>query len=454
MTAEPKSLWFETALLAHGWARGVRLVLAEGRIAAIEADVSPQPGEAAHGAAVPGLCNLHSHAFQRGMAGLAEVAGPESDNFWTWREAMYRFVDRLTPEDNAAIAAFAFAEMLEAGFTRVGEFHYLHNDLDGSPFADPAEMTHGIVAAAGASGIALSLLPVFYAHSGFGGAPPVPGQRRFVMGLEAYARLAEASRAATAGLPDAVVGVAPHSLRAVTPEELAQVARLTDGPVHIHAAEQVKEVDDCLAWSGARPVQWLLANAGVDRRWCLVHATHMTEAETSGLAASGAVAGLCPVTEANLGDGVFPTADYLRAGGAIGVGTDSNVLIEAAGELRALEYAQRLTHRARNVLAGEPGYSTGGRLFRQALAGGAQALGAEAGLAVGGPADIVALDLDHPSLASRQGDAILDSWIFACRESPVASVWRRGRQVVAHGRHVDRPALARRYREVVGRLLA
>lgn len=454
MTVEPSTIWFEEALLPDGWARGVRFTLADGVIADIEAGAARRPGEPGQGIGVPGLCNLHSHAFQRGMAGLSEVAGPASDNFWTWREAMYRFVDRLSPDDNAAIAAFAFAEMLEAGFTRVGEFHYLHNDLDGRPYGDPAEMTRGVVAAAEASGIGLTLLPVFYAHAQFAGAPPAPGQRRFVMSLEAFAALVESSRRAVANLPDAVVGVAPHSLRAVTPGELAVVATLGDGPVHIHAAEQVKEVEDCVAWSGARPVEWLLANAGLNRRWCLIHATHMTAHETAGLAASGAVAGLCPVTEANLGDGVFPTADYLAAGGAFGVGSDSNILIDAAGELRGLEYAQRLTRRARNVLAAEPGVSTGGRLFRGALAGGAQALGAATGLAVGRSADIVALDAGHPSLEGRRGDALLDSWIFACRDRPIAAVWRHGRQVVAGGRHVDRSALERRYRAVVGRLLA
>jgi formimidoylglutamate deiminase len=454
VTAAATTIWFREALLTDGWASGVRLGLAQGRIASIEVNAARGAGERDLGIGLPGLCNLHSHAFQRGMSGLAEVAGPASDNFWTWREAMYRFVDRLTPEDNAAIAAFAFAEMLEAGFTRVGEFHYLHNDLDGTPFDEPARMVHGIVEAAEASGIALTLLPVFYAHSQFGGAPPVHGQRRFVTDLASFARLVEDAGQALAGLPDAVLGVAPHSLRAVTPEELAAVTRLGAGPVHIHASEQTKEVDDCVAWSGARPVEWLLANAEVDTRWCLVHATHMTGRETLGLAESGAAAGLCPVTEANLGDGVFPTQEYLAAGGAFGVGTDSNVLIDAAGELRALEYAQRLTRRARNVLADQPGASTGGRLFRGALAGGAQALGAVSGLAVGAAADIVALDAEHPSLAFRRGDAILDSWIFACAESPVDAVWRRGRQVVAEGRHVERPALERRYREVVGRLLA
>jgi formiminoglutamate deiminase len=454
VTTSGRSLWFEQALLDGGWARGVRLTLDGGRIATIEAGVTRKADEPAHGAAIPGLCNLHSHAFQRGMAGMAEVAGPEGDNFWTWREAMYLFVDRLTPNDNRAIAELAFAEMLEAGFTRVGEFHYLHNDLEGRAYADPAEMVHSIVGAAETTGIALTLLPVFYAHASFGGLPPKPGQRRFIHDVDGFGRLLEASRAAVAALPDAVVGCAPHSLRAVTPEELAAVTALADGPIHIHAAEQVKEVEDCLAWSGARPVEWLLDNAGLDARWCLVHATHMTSDETRRLAASGAVAGLCPITEANLGDGVFPTRDYLGAGGALGVGTDSNVLIDAAGELRGLEYAQRLVHRARNVTAPAPGRSTGAALFGAALAGGAEALGVDAGLKAGAAADLVALDLDHPSLAGRTGDAVLDAWIFACRESPVAAVWRRGRQVVEAGRHVAREAIVDRYRATVARITA
>ncbi|ACG76878.1 formiminoglutamate deiminase [Phenylobacterium zucineum HLK1] len=452
MIAKARSLWFEQALLPGGWARRVRLSLDGCRIAAVERDVPQGPDDEAHGAALPGLCNLHSHAFQRGMAGMAEVAGPAGDNFWTWREAMYLFVDRLTPQDSQAIAELAYAEMLETGFTRVGEFHYLHNDPEGRPYADPAEMAQGIAAAAQATGIGLTLLPVFYAHANFGGAPPAPGQRRFIHDLDGFARLVEASRAAVAGLSDALVGVAPHSLRAVTPDELAVVARLGDGPVHIHAAEQVKEVEDCLAWSGARPVEWLLANAPVDARWCLVHATHMTADETRALAASGAVAGLCPVTEANLGDGVFPARDYLAAGGSFGVGTDSNVLIDAAAELRGLEYAQRLVTRSRNVAAPGPGRSTGAALFDATLAGGARALGVEAGLREGAAADIVALDLSHPSLAGRTGEALLDGWIFACRDNPVAAVWRRGRLVVSEGRHVCRGAIEARYREVLARI--
>ncbi|HEY9235403.1 MAG TPA: formimidoylglutamate deiminase, partial [Phenylobacterium sp.] len=341
--------WFQTALLPAGWVRDVRLSVERGQIASVETGVPAGGSDVRAAIGSPGLPNLHSHAFQRAMAGLTEVRGPEGDSFWTWRELMYRFVGKLSPDDVEAIAALAFAEMLEAGFTRVGEFHYLHHDTDGLPYADIAEMAARIAAAAEATGIGLTLLPVFYAHSGFGGAAPLESQKRFLNDIAGYGRLYEAARHAVRGLPDAVVGVAPHSLRAVTEAELAEVTRL-DGPIHIHIAEQVKEVDDCLAWSGARPVEWLQDRFYPDRRWCLVHATHMTASERGRLAASGAAAGLCPITEANLGDGVFPAAAYLAEAGVFGVGSDSNVRIDAAEELRLLEYGQRLSERARNVL--------------------------------------------------------------------------------------------------------
>ena len=449
--ASSSSLWFEQALLADGWARDVRLTLSDGMISRVDTDVARRPDEAAHGPVVPGLPNLHSHAFQRGMAGLAEARGPAAsgdDSFWTWREVMYRFVDRLDPDALQAIAALAYVEMLETGFTRVGEFHYLHHDRDGSPYADPAEMAARIAAAADETGIGLTLLPVFYAHAGFGGAAPGEGQRRFIHDVDGYARLLEASRGAVAGLADAVVGVAPHSLRAVTGEELTAIVPLAQGgPIHIHIAEQTREVDDCLAATGQRPVRWLMNHAEVDRRWCLVHATHINATETERLARSGAVAGLCPITEANLGDGVFPAADFLAAGGTFGIGSDSNVLIDAAEELRTLEYSQRLTRRARNVLGRGAGRSTGGDLYRAALAGGGQALGATAGgLKRGRPADFVTLDRAHPALMARDGDALLDSWAFAGRHGGVDGVWRRGRQVVEGGRHQGREAILARYR--------
>jgi formiminoglutamate deiminase len=445
-------LWFERALLPDGWADQVRIAMDGATISAVQTGVVPEPGDHRHGAALPGLCNVHSHGFQRGMAGMSERRGRPDDDFWSWREVMYRFLDRLTPADVEAITAQAYVEMLEGGFTRVGEFHYLHNDVDGARYTDPAETAGAIVAAAEATGIGLTLLPVFYAHADFGGAPPAPGQRRFISDVDGFARLVEASRAK---LPaDAVLGIAPHSLRAVTPDELAAIVSLADGgPLHIHAAEQVREVEACVAWSGARPVEWLLDHAAVDARWCLIHSTHIDAHETARLAASGAVAGLCPVTEANLGDGVFPAVDYLAAGGRFGVGTDSNILIDAASELRAVEYSQRLTLRKRALMVDGTEPSVGATLFAKAQAGGAQALGVTSGLAVGNAADIVSLDLQHPGLVGAGSD-LLDRWIFAARPGAIDGVWRAGRQVVAQGRHIAADAIAERYRRTVATLLA
>lgn len=458
MTDEAKAartLHFRQALLPGGWAADVRVDVVDGLIAAIETGIDPLPGDDRHAIAIPGMPNLHSHAFQRGMAGLAEIAGPGSDSFWTWRDLMYRFVDRIDADQLRAIAALAYVEMLETGFTRVGEFHYLHRDLAGAAYADPAEMSQAIVAAAAESGIGLTHLPVLYAHAGFGGTEPSHAQRRFVHDLDGFARLLEAARAAAASLPDAIVGVAPHSLRAVTADELAQLGGLAGaGPIHIHIAEQVKEVEDCLAWSGRRPVEWLLDHADVDPRWCLVHATHMTEAETLTLAQSGAVAGLCPVTEANLGDGLFPASAYRAAGGAFGIGSDSNVLIDMAEELRWLEYGQRLLARARNVLAPGTGRSTGLALFEGAIAGGAQALGVAGGIAVGRAADMVSLDADHPSLAGCTRESLIDAFLFAAGRGAVDCVWRRGERLVAGGRHIARDRIAARYRTALETLVA
>jgi len=449
------SLWFDQAWLDTGWSRRVLLQSANGHITVVETDVDPAPGEERHAIAIPGLCNLHSHAFQRAMAGLTEWRGDNrDDNFWSWRERMYQFLDRIGPDEQQAIAALAYMEMLEAGFTRVGEFHYVHNAPDGQAYADPAEMSTRIVAAAGETGIGLTLLPVFYAHSDFGGVAPKPGQRRFIKGLDDFQRLWERCRDLVR-FDDARIGVAPHSLRAVTADELRTVVALApDGPIHIHAAEQTREVEASLAFCGQRPVEWLLNHHDVDARWCLIHATHMTEAETTRLAQSGAVAGLCPLTEANLGDGVFPAADYLRQGGTFGIGSDSIIAISVSEELRLLEYSQRLTHRARNVLALGQGRSTGAFLLNKAVAGGAQALGQPGHLTVGAPADLVTLNTDDPSLCRRAGDDILDSYIFATSRSPVDCVWRYGKKWVSGGRHTAREAITRTYRAAFERLTA
>ena len=354
---------FDHALLPGGWASSVRVGIADGTIVSVATSAERAGADVFAGIAVPGLPNLHCHAFQRGMAGLAERRGPADDSFWTWREIMYRFLAALTPEDVEAIAAFAYMEMLEAGFTSVGEFHYLHHDPNGRPYADLGEMAGRIAAAATETGIGLTFLPSLYISGGFGGAPPTKGQRRFLNNPDRFLDLVARTRDIAAGLPDARVGIAPHSLRAVPPDALRRaVEAFPEGPVHIHAAEQVKEVEDCVAAKGARPVEWLLDHAGVDARWCLVHATHMTPGETDALARSGAVAGLCPLTEASLGDGIFNGVDYLVAGGRFGIGTDSNIQIDAAGELRQLEYGQRLAHLGRNMMA-----TLEGEFYRTAL---------------------------------------------------------------------------------------
>jgi formiminoglutamate deiminase len=449
-----QALHFATALLSEGWRSDVRLVIAAGRILSVETAAGARPGDERHAIGLPGIPNLHSHAFQRAMAGLAEYGGAGPDDFWSWREVMYRVALSVTPDDVEAIATWLYVEMLEAGFTRVGEFHYLHHDQDGDPYSDIAEMSKRIAAAAESAGIRLTLLPVFYAHGDFGGTPPTSGQRRFVSSIDGFARLLDASRPDIAKLEGANLGLAPHSLRAVTPEELSTLLPLAGtAPVHIHAAEQMREVEACLAWSARRPVEWLLEKASVDERWCLVHATHMTDEETEALASAGATAGLCPITEANLGDGAFKGRAYMDGGGAFGIGSDSNVLIDPAAELRQLEYAQRLVDQARNRMS-VPGKSTGRTLFDAAVAGGTKALGVDSvGIAAGSPADIVSLRSDHIALEGMTGDRILDAWIFAAREPLIDCVWVRGTKLVSAGRHRMREAAEARFSRVLRRLV-
>ena len=439
-----------SALLPEGQRENVRVTVADGMIVDVMEDAAPQPGDHRVGVLIPALGNVHSHAFQRAMAGFAERRGPGQDSFWSWRETMYRFALSMTPDQLEAVAAQLYVEMLEAGFGRVGEFHYLHHAPDGRPYADIGELAGRIAAAARETGIGLTLLPVFYARSGFGGGAPAEGQRRFVNTLESFEALLSACRTAVRDCPGAVVGLAPHSLRAVTPNDLSAVLPLAgNGPIHIHVAEQVKEVEDCFAWSGARPVAWLLDHAEVDARWCLIHATHMTEMEATRLAATGAVAGLCPITEANLGDGIF-SATFFSNGGAYAVGSDSNVSISVPGELRQLEYSQRLALRARNVLA-RPGGSTGAALVAGAVAGAGTALGVPGGIAPGHAADLVSLDLTRvPYLPDT---TVLDHWIFADGIG-VEHVWAGGRLVVESGRHARRDAVRARFERAMSELIA
>jgi formimidoylglutamate deiminase len=438
------------ALLPTGWASDVAIELDGGRIVSVTPDAAPDPAAEPHAVIIPAVSNLHSHAFQRAMSGLAERRGPAEDSFWSWRSVMYKFALSMTPEHVAAVAAQAYVEMLEAGFARVGEFHYLHHDQDGEPYDNIAEMAERIAEASVETGIGLTLLPVLYSHGGFGPLPPTPGQRRFINDVDRYGALIAACESLIEGVAGGKIGIAPHSLRATTLDEIKTVLPLArGGPLHIHIAEQVLEVEDCLAAHGARPVQLLLDNLPVDERWCLIHATHLTPAEVSGIVRSGAVVGLCPITEANLGDGIFPGASHFAQNGRLGVGSDSNVLISLTDELRQYEYSQRLGQRARNVIAA-PGESTGQTLLELAMAGGAHALGSEVGIAADKPADLVSLDVSGVPYMTRSVQ--LDAWIFG-GDVRVGDVWALGRKRVAGGRHVERETIRRRFERTMKQLL-
>lgn len=436
-----------SALLPQGWAKDVQIRVEGGRIARVTTGV-PGPG---HGVILPAPVNLHSHTFQRAMAGLTEARTAGQDSFWTWRALMYRFLERLSPDDVQAIAAQAMVEMAEAGFGAVCEFHYLHHPVGGGTYAEPAEMSVRIVAAATDTGLGLTHLPVIYEQGGVDGRALHGGQSRFGSTPDVYGTLLAGAGHALTSLPDAVLGVAPHSLRAVSQRTLDRVAGMTDGPVHIHIAEQVAEVTEVEAAWGARPVAWAVANLPLDGRWCMIHATQMTPAETLALAGTGAVAGLCPVTEANLGDGIFDSPGWLAAGGAFGVGSDSNVRISLAEELRLLEYSQRLNLKARAVMADQR--STGRFLWDGAAKGGSQAAGRGSGtIAVGEWADLVALDTGDLRLEGLQGDQILDAFVFAGRDGLITDLWSAGRHIVRGGQHIAREAVASRFRTTMRRL--
>lgn len=443
------------ALLPDGWAERVVIdVDDEGTIRSATSGGSAAGAEALAGPVVPAMPNVHSHAFQRAIAGRTGRASPgRDDSFWSWRQAMYAFLERLDPDGLEAIAAQAYVEMLKSGYTSVAEFHYVHHDATGKPYADRAELAMRVAAAAQDSGIRLTLLPVFYAHAGFGGLPPMEGQRRFVHDVTTFAALVEALRGKAEGRY--VLGLAPHSLRAVTPGELEQVARLVpaSAPIHIHAAEQTREVEECFAATQMRPVEWLLTHAGVDRRWCIVHATHMTEREIDGLAASGAVAGLAPTTEADLGDGTFPAPRYFAAKGRFAIGSDSNTVVSPWEELRVLEWSQRLHARRRNVLADDAGLPVGASLWLRAARGGAQAVAQPVGsIAPGCRADMVVLDADDPALAEQCAADMIDAAIFGPARNPVRDVLVAGRFVVREGRHPSEDAIFERYRRTVAGL--
>jgi len=456
-----KTLWSASALLPGGWAESVEITLDDlGNITGVTTAKPYLQGERIE-VLIPGIANVHSHAHQRAMAGLGERAGPSAgkspDSFWTWRKVMYHYLERIQPQHLFNISAQLYLEMLKAGYTSVGEFQYLHHDIDGRPYASRAEMSLQCMHAAASLGLGFTALPVLYRYGGFGKADPLPSQNRFLNDGEDFVRLIELLQTASSKDANSSVGIAPHSLRAISQPLLAEVID-SCGPgnlaaIHIHIAEQIKEVDDCLAWSQQRPVEWLFDHFDVNSNWCLVHATHISEAETATLAKSGAVAGLCPTTEANLGDGFFNAVNYFKAKGRWAIGSDSHISIDPVEELRWLEYGQRLNARSRNLLVSAQNLNTGRNLLDGVLHGGALACGRKIGrIETGYRADFVSLDVHQPRLYGRIRDDLIDSWIFSGNTNLVESVYLGGKKIIDQGHHTDEESIARNFRQTLDEL--
>ncbi|MFT5483992.1 MAG: formimidoylglutamate deiminase [Halieaceae bacterium] len=463
-TMRSNILWCKSALLDYGWAEAVEIeVDARGDISKVTANQSYRSGDKLMASVVPGIPNLHSHAQQRAMAGLAERAGLTSaeraDSFWSWREVMYRYLERMDPEALYHIARQLYVEMLKAGYTSVAEFQYVHHDSAGQPYANPAEMSLQCTHAATETGLGMTILPVLYRYSGFGGIEPQESQRRFLNDASAYDQIFSRLDTATALDPNAHCGMALHSLRAVDQPLIREILSLrppqSGVPIHIHIAEQKEEVEQCLAWSGQRPIEWLFNHCDVGPDWCLVHATHALDTEIMAMASSQCVVGLCPSTEANLGDGIFSLSDLAAQSGRWGIGSDSHISISPVEELRWLEYGQRLTSGTRNVAASHERPSTGRQLLESALAGGAQACGRKLGaIAPGFRADLVALDDKHPRLYGRSGDSLLDSWIFSGNQRLITDVYVGGIKRIDSGKHEQEDSIALHYRKTIDRLAA
>lgn len=461
------SLFTTHARLANGWQPDVLLQWdAHGTLTTVRSHTPadllrtiPQL-QRARGPILPGMPNLHSHAFQSAMSGLTEYRAQAADSFWSWRDLMYRFAARISPESMAAIAHWLYIDMLKAGYTSVCEFHYIHHQPGGTRYAQPAEMSQRLVDAAEQTGLGMTLLPVLYQYSGFGAQAPREEQQRFLNTPEQLLAILESVRRSHPETAQRRYGVAPHSLRAVSQATLTTLlngvrGQFPDAPIHIHIAEQTAEVDACVASEGMRPVRWLLEHFAVDQHWCLVHATHIDAGETHSLARSGAIAGLCPTTEANLGDGIFPTHDYLLANGRFGLGSDSHIGLDWRSELRLLEYGQRLIRHERNVLASAERAYVADRLFDAATQGGAWASGRAVGsLAPGRQADFMVLDPDHPHIAERHSDSWLSGIVFSERsETPIRDVYVAGTQVVHNRHHRDEEQSYARYRQALSKLL-
>jgi formimidoylglutamate deiminase len=455
------SLFASDALLASGWARDVLVEWdAAGIISRVEPGSEPGKHSRAAGPVLPGIPNVHSHAFQRAMAGLAEFRGHPTDDFWTWREEMYRLVTRLEPEDVEAIARHLYIEMLRHGYTTVAEFHYLHNDRDGRHYEDRPEMANRIVSAAENAGIALTLLPVLYAHGGFGHKVLSSAQRRFEGDPAFVIELLRELAAFHLPNPRLRLGVAPHSVRAVDAlmlTELVDAARRFDAtmPMHMHVSEQVGEVTECIETHGTTPLSWINDLVDVDDHWCFIHATHLTRIETRALGATGACVGLCPMTEANLGDGIFEFVPWFEARGPWSIGGDSHVSVSPFEELRALEYSQRLRHRVRNVIADEDSPDVAANLWLGAARGGAQSTGQPAGaIAVGRRADLVVLDGSDLDFEGLGAAAALGVALFSGSSNRVRDVMIGGTAVVSQGVHAQQEAAATAFRAALKRLRA
>ena len=461
-------LYAENILLNDGWASKQTITIEQGVITAIDAGMI-EGAEIAQGAVIPGMVNCHSHAFQRAFAGFSEQGSEGQDSFWTWRKIMYQFLAQLTEVDAKNIAKQLYIEMLKMGYTRVAEFHYLHHDIDGSAYnsktitdksASLATMAQAIFDAAQESGIGLTLLPVLYQHSGFGEQSPSEGQKRFINSTEQFNQLVSDCFTLSEQYSNTNVGIAPHSLRAVDKTSLLSavehVRRLDNqAPIHIHISEQQKEVDDCLEYFGKRPVQWLLDNVELDKHWCLIHATHIDEAERKGIIAKEAIAGICPTTEANLGDGIFPTTEFLAEKGTIAIGSDSHISVNPIEELRWLEYAQRLIKQQRAILATDEHASVGQNLWQQAAMGGAQSTNSNTGcLAIGKQADLLVLDKDKTKLFANANQQLLDSMIFASQQNPVSYVMVNGIWQIKAQQHVEQVQASDNFAKLLVRLSA
>ncbi|RLA13177.1 MAG: formimidoylglutamate deiminase [Gammaproteobacteria bacterium] len=452
-----QKIWAASALLPEGWAKGVEITLDNrGNINQVTPGVSYSKGERT-GTLIPGIPNVHSHAHQRAMTGLGERAGQTADgakdSFWTWRKVMYHYLERIQPKHLFHISAQLYLEMLKAGYTSVGEFQYLHHDFHGQAYGDRAEMSLQCMNAAAAVGLGFTALPVLYRYGGFGEAEPIDAQRRFLNDSDDFVEIVNSLQNASRTDDNTSVGIAPHSLRAISQPLLQDVIDSCGdelAAIHLHIAEQTKEVDDCLAWSQQRPLEWLFDHFDVDHNWCLIHATHMTSEETVSMANSGCVAGLCPTTEANLGDGFFNAIEYFDSSGRWAIGSDSHISIDPVEELRWLEYGQRLLTRNRNLLVSKETANTGRNLLDGALAGGAQACGRKIGrISPGYRADLVVLDDQHPRLYGRTQDDLIDSWIFSGNENLVSDVYVGGKKVIDQGHHIHEETIARKFRNTL-----